>query len=81
MARLPRSDADHWPSREDPCPKRAAGLTHVQDGSVQCVFCGQAVSDRERTTKMRAVELNIEFTDVEIRRIEFLQWLYLHGRI
>lgn len=79
---------ERWENRDAQCPSRGPNLTHIQNGTAECVFCGvltEAVEDEvERPTpkrRSRKKKIEWEFTDDEIRKLEFLRHLRRTGRI
>lgn len=76
---------DRQPHKNDPCPERGPALSHVRDGSRECVFCGVITADDRkigpRRPRRRREEVEVEFTDDEVRRLEFLRYLRRAGRI
>lgn len=79
-----------WPHRDDPCPERLPGLSHIQSGSPECVFCGVMTTGRadapartktaakpKRTNKRKAPT----FTKRQIKQLEFLKYLRDTGRL
>lgn len=85
------------PDRDDPCPERGPNLTHVQDGSLECVFCGvitvsgasvevEAEKKDEpepgpRRPRRKRSKDKVKFTEEELKHLEFLRFLREKGRI
>lgn len=83
--------------RDQQCPKRAAGLSHTQDGSMYCTHCKQMTIKRGPDFEIETVEepgfdkrgpVGREdgpgrgaFTGKQERDIEFMAWLYWQGRL
>lgn len=65
-------------SRDEQCPERGFGLSHVEDDDAPvCEYCGVELT--VETTKKPKKKL--EYTDQEVKRIQFLRWLRNRGRI
>lgn len=65
------------------CPERGAALSHVRDGTAQCVYCGMWTKDRPEPAVLEDPETGdrLAFTDEQIKRIEFLRHLRATGRL
>lgn len=68
---------------DDPCPSRGPALSHVRDGTDQCVCCGKWTRDRPETPTIEDPETgkSLEFTDAQIKHFEFLRHLRSTGRL
>lgn len=76
---------ERWEDRDAPCPERGPGLSHVQNGTPECLFCGvftvSAAEPSRRRSRRKRERVEVEFTDDEIRKLEFLRYLRRAGRI
>lgn len=81
MAR--RRGDDSWPFHDEQCPMRGPALSHVRDGSAQCVYCDSWTRDRPTRPKIADPETgtSLEFTELQVKRIEFLRHLRVTGRL
>lgn len=71
-----------WPYRDDPCPERGPALSHVIDGDPRCLYCGSPTKPGSSIVKVETGEDGpVDFTERQMRELEFLQHLYDTGRV
>lgn len=78
-----RRDSSSWPFDDEQCPERGPALSHIHDKTAQCVYCGAWTRERPAPVTIEDPETGdrLEFTDRQIREIEFLRYLYGKGRV
>lgn len=85
MSRMARKKArraqEWWPLRDEHCPERGVGLSHIVDGTDQCVYCDQWTRKRETPTTIDGPDGAKSFTDAQVKTYEFYRHLYREGKV
>lgn len=61
---------------------RGVGLSHVVDGTDQCVYCDRWTRERDTPTSIEDADGRaVPFTDTQVKTYEFYQYLYREGKV